>query len=749
MDGINSLQTKNSLFIIFAIIFFSIVCVANNLIPFYSLPTQGQAFWAVGFAQSIANGPLMSVHATNFGIPYGADIAFGLSAVLPMSFLLRLGVNPANSYAFIFIAYLLLAFYSAYKIGLRFNLNKFLSVCTAALWLISPVIIQHANYSMLSLGMALLPYYFLSLLFVVQRSQSQSVFFNILFCFFYYALAMLISVFMDGYTFVMIAVLNTSYLLYCTFYNRGRGVSSLVAPAIIHILSLTLAYFLYTTFIGKSGYEPQELDFFRGWGIDLSFLIMPTSGIFWLFDFLHLSVHRTEQQFYGDNSVWRTSFILPSLICFILLFKISGRKKISSFSLFLMLIFLFSLYFSLGPSLKFFTTKPFNNFADTPLMSADKAMFATGTGWISQHIPGFKVMRAAYRWIALSFFMLWCLIILALAKIDKLRTSLIIIIGTIVLYFPDLTVMQAGAVRNYEAFSSIDQQVVRPLKTSLATSDVVAFVPFGNDFIVNYLASELKIKAYNIGGDKNLNQSMLSWPENLLTLKGALSSDKAGRIISLLSRGEADAVVIPYFDLLWSAHIWPCKMANTPAEVKAIYPDFSCPAEKHKQLQPIIDQLLQLDFISVTSTPLYSVLKLNNTPVIYPVSFQSNSLQKYRVLGDGWYYPENGGVWSSGKAKLMFSLPSGENQHYTLRVWFTVYSASKSTPKKVLFINQNSKAEQTLISEGHDEHVDLTFSREEDAIVNVAVVNPSSPSFFNQNDKRVLGVYLTKIEQRP
>src|SRR3546814_110138 len=86
-----------------------------------------------------------------------------------------------------------------------------------------------------------------------------------------------------------------------------------------HIASFLFAYVLFSTYIGQSSFSPQPIDAFRGWGLDLSFLAIPTQGILWLPDLLGLSLERSNELYFGDSSVWKTTYALP-----ILLFGLAG-----------------------------------------------------------------------------------------------------------------------------------------------------------------------------------------------------------------------------------------------------------------------------------------------------------------------------------------------------------------------------------------------------------------------------------------
>ena len=145
----------------------------------------------------------------------------------------------------------------------------------------------------------------------------------------------------------------------------------------------------------------------------------------------------------------------------------------------------------------------------------------------------------------------------------------------------------------------LDTELLDDLRGTLKPQERVAFLPFGNDFIINYLASQLDLRAYNIGGDKNLAQARLAWPPTLLEFPMLqVDSGFVPRVHALLQR-DADAVVLPYFDMLWAAHHWPCGEQHLA----------KCPPEIAADLAPTVRALQVLPGLSVTLRPLYAVVR--------------------------------------------------------------------------------------------------------------------------------------------
>src|SRR3546814_3575679 len=105
-----------------------------------------------------------------------------------------------------------LAMYSAYRIARGLGATRLHSVVGSTAWISTPIVWAHAGYSMVSLGISLLPFYFLAAikLFLI---ESPTTHFTPKTVALYFA-ATILSVFMDGYTFMMFAVGASILLLY-------------------------------------------------------------------------------------------------------------------------------------------------------------------------------------------------------------------------------------------------------------------------------------------------------------------------------------------------------------------------------------------------------------------------------------------------------------------------------------------------------------------------------------------------------
>jgi len=179
----------------------------------------------------------------------------------------------------------------------------------------------------------------------------------------------------------------------------------------------------------------------------------------------------------------------------------------------------------------------------------------------------------------------------------------------IVSNLPHLQIKWIGDKANRNMFFQIDADLVSDMVGVLQKGELVAFLPYGNDFLVNYLAPRLDIHTYNIGGDKNLVEARKHWPRTMqLFQMNQIDAGFTERVLLLLARHEADAVVLPYIDMLWAAHNWPAPLVNK------------------EKLAPVIAGLKASSSVSVNERKYYAVVRAQgrfdeNTQSLPPISY--------------------------------------------------------------------------------------------------------------------------------
>jgi hypothetical protein len=569
------------------IVLVALVAAVYGSIPFYSAPMIGQLMWVSSFAQSFANDGWLSIFAHNFGYPRPASMAFGLPGALVEGVLLQVApLHATDAYSFMTIAYLALAAWGAIRFAEQLGLRYRAGLLAAAVWLTMPMIWAHAGYSMLSIGIALLPFYLGQSLRVLRTDGARIS--ALVATTAAFAATAILSVFMDGYTFVMFALATAVFLAYDAISNRSKLRRVMLVSLPICTFGFAIAYVLYSSFLGFTATPPEPLDFFRGWGVDVTMLIFPTKGLFWFWDHAGLGLDRNDAFYYGDPSVWTTTFsLLVGLFGCVGLY-VARRQK---FAYAFFVIAIIGLYFALGPSLKIHSLRPHAAIVAgqfSPLMPAANAIMPTGSGFFSEHVPGFKNMRASYRWMALGLVGLWALFAMLIGELDRrgrAGIALALVALTIVSNLPKHGVTAPASVVNppverlklraphhwRESLLNIDETIAASFKQRIPPGSVVAFFPQSNDFLAGYLAAEANVKAYNAGGDKNVEIARSAWPVNIRTLFASFPEHLGPSIEQTLAAHDANYVVLSFVDLLWDAHEWP----PTPASVEAAKVRFS------------------------------------------------------------------------------------------------------------------------------------------------------------------------------
>ena len=720
----------------------------NGAIPFVLMPTSGQALWSMGFAESLAQGPIWQLRADNFGLPRAAPIAFGLAGILPASIFLRLGFDPSEAYAFAAMGFLTLGSFACWRLCRRFGVGEFAALLAVVTWMSMPMIWQHVGYSVLSWAFAILPLYFWAILCLL-GPESQPPGEGQLRVRFAYVGTVVLAVFMDGYNFIMFFCCASAIFLhaYVRHTNKRRYLGRIVLP--LHLASFVLAYVLFALYFGESEFSRHPDEAFRAWGLDLSFALIPTAGSLLLPDLLGLSVVRTNDIFFGDSSAYKTTFALP-IICVGIAAWMFLRNR-SSLANALMIVAFLSFYMSLGPSFKFFSTKP-DDWASVA-MPAEFALGPTGTNWITTHLPGFNVMRSAYRWMAPCIFSLWLLVCIAIAN-SRRPYAFFWLVGLVVvsaLHIPrpahlNVYVNARGMV------VSVENDLVTSLKQDIQKNELVAFVPWGNDFLVNYLASRVEFRTFNVGGDKNLANARPSWPEEMQGLGQPFAKTHIYGALLLLQNTETDAFVIPYFDLLQSAEKWliPSDRNNAnrdrPAYAEAIV------------------ALKELPFLEVTERATYAVVRLKSGQTsdvlnrtlakqlyggaVFPVDFGTRQPDARRFLRSGWHDDEAEHVWSTGTAEFVVPPITGCSEtNCAVEIAFTVFAATPDRPVKVQFSRSGSDTtwNHDMTSTQNGVH-NVTIPVEDPSTyqtISIEVPEATSPKkLHGAQDGRVLGIAI-------
>ncbi|WP_176487433.1 hypothetical protein [Candidatus Regiella insecticola] len=516
----------------------------------------------------------------------------------------------------------------------------------------------------------------------------------------------------------------------------------------VHVISFALAYILFSTFIGKVSFDKYSIDFFRGWGLDISFIAIPTRGIHWLPDWLGISVPRNAGMYFGDSSVWITTFSLPIILAGLLAWRLA--KKQLKIATGILLVAIFGFYMALGPSLKINSTKPKSFGLQSKSMPAILAVVPTGNAWISEKLPGFNVMRASYRWSALGIFAFWLLVMIYMARTDKIGKTLwvFVLLSLIILNLPNLPRHWQHNIKTRIQFNQIDQDLVTVIRQQIKPGEIVAFLPWGNDFFANYLAPKAGFRTFNIGGDKNLQDAMTQWPAGMKALKKELDLKKASSALKMLIDGTADVLVVPYFDMLWAAHSWPTTI------------------KKDIRFSPFFAALSNSSILSITDTDFLATIRLRPefignenrekltrtvlNKIDYPMILSPNLKYSTFVLVQGRHTLEAHHVWSQANAKLTLTIPKECDERQCFAVLkFGVYSANLQRAVTVNFESVGSHWNKKIVatSSSLQELIIPLSNQSGRQDISISIPNATSPkALANSSDPRILGIALRQID---
>lgn len=594
---------------VFGLCFF---LVLYGALPSIGMPTLGQALWSSSFAQSFANHGLFDFYADNIGAPGSAAMAFGLAGAWVQSLLIRIGLFPADAYSLMYALWITVAYAAAYNLALRFCANRKLSLIAAIAWIGMPVCWGHTAFSMLALGVLLLPLYFLSVVRLCDsanealREYISKATFHCLCC--------ILAVFMDGYTFMMFAVGSLSLTGLRFILDKDARLVLLKKCMPVHLCSFAFAYIFYTYYVGASYADGNYNGYFSFTGLNLFSLLVPQQGASWIFDILNLGVPST-----GDIRI--TAFSAPILFLAVYMaLKLKGG--VAKLSVSVVCVSIIALFLSFGPHLQFprLSQVDFSNISTSlTVFSLEKFyLIPTGSELLYKYLPGFNSMRVTSRWVALAIFMLWFFVVINLRSIVSVdKKFALFLLLSIAMCTPNLASWMDYSVRQRALFLEVESKFVSPLGDLIEKDEVVAFVPWTNDMVVPYAASRGGYVALNVAGDKNILSAKSNWPMNFaslghMLLKSITVADTP-KVVSILMSGEADVVVIPKVKNLLSLEDLPClaisKKDEGLSKVKPRGEGFICPGQMMAYDPAVVGVLRSDSRISVLESEYFTLVR--------------------------------------------------------------------------------------------------------------------------------------------
>jgi hypothetical protein len=374
--------------------------------------------------------------------------------------------------------------------------------------------------------------------------------------------------FLDGYAFVM--GMLVTIVIFGLWASQRVGWRT-AGSALLAVLAATgAAYFCYERYIPGGGYAKSSIDLFRSMGLDVTSLVRPSTFIWWA----KLTNHPLNTAaLWGDGSNSVGNYVGLGCALLALLAIIACWRSNRGWVLGLLALGLIGLVMSLGPSLKVGATRPplaAEVTYQSYLMPKQDGIIELPTTLLDEHAPGITQMRATYRWFLLTR---WSLIALATLGVQELlvrsRRSkhpwpAVLAVGLLAcLSVAELMPAPSARLHTFRAGENqrlAMERVATELKSALPARSLVAYVVGGvspaSDYLASFLTPRANLRSYNIGDDKGLLLSKAHWPASVSkVIQGP--NVLATNVEPVLVNHLADAIIVPKFDLRWSAYSWP------------------------------------------------------------------------------------------------------------------------------------------------------------------------------------------------
>lgn len=527
--------------------------------------SQARWFMARGLMEcgSLSVGDLAQARCPLIGADGGGSIANGVLFVGVGAAVRRLGVDVDIAYVLTAAAFMGVALWGAFGLGRRVGLGRPVALGVAALYLASPSLVGLHGFGSTFWGVALVP----AVVHVSLRAASEILAARWIARVAWAAAwvgAILAMLLLDGYGYVM-AQFVAGLLILGTALREWRRARSWLA-VVAFLVANGIAFLVYRQIVSGAGdWARSPIDLFRSMGADLATLVIPSPAIWWS--------DRSPWQvdpgvLWGDGSNATYNYLGLGIVALAVLGVVLARKT-APLVLPLAAITLLALVMSFGPSLKVSEVRgplevPVT--FDSYLMPADDAVMTLPTQWVYESVPGFSSMRATYRWVAVARL---GLLLLAGAGVQALwrrrpeaasRVALVALVGVAVLEAsPSYPAMLGRYADNASMAARFEADVLDVMREAVPRGSRVVYAPNAvseNDYLANYLSPMLGVTSYNIGGDKALEDAMARWQPDIRAL---LFEEEpfASAAAEVLESGKVDMVVIPFFDLRWSATAWP------------------------------------------------------------------------------------------------------------------------------------------------------------------------------------------------
>jgi hypothetical protein len=537
-----------------------LVLLAHGVLPGY-VNDQSTAYLTEGAikCEHALGLHIVSTRCHAYGDPLGYPLLINVPVILLGAVLMWLpGVGAGTAYWLSLASFDAVALAGGYGLARRLGASRAVALWAAFLYLVSPTIIGMRAFPGTFSGYALLPAYALADLFLfdeLTRPRSRRLAVVVV----AYALLRGFVLFMDGYSFVLSALISVC-LWIAWAWRQARGRRAWLVAAVL-LAANAFAYVLYN--VNSPGAFPaNKLGLLRSMGLDVVSLFKPTAYLW----FAHIgSFSWNPAGLWGDGTNVTYNYIGFVSVALAVFALWRTRQR---YALAFAAAGLIALVLSLGPAVKIDS----RNVAPagrpttvTPyLMPSSQATAELPWDHLFSALPGVKSMRATYRWFGitrLALVLLAALGVERLARRKETRWRALAVIAAAAATFellPNLPFLLGYYRSNARQMDRATAVLGAELRALTKPSERVFFLNYDgthNDFIVNYLAPFARLRAYNAGGDKDAIFAESHWPSDVFNLAGATVTP--GAVYTALRQGNLDAVILPYFHLRWTAYQWP------------------------------------------------------------------------------------------------------------------------------------------------------------------------------------------------
>lgn len=548
-----------------------------GLVPNRQISSLGINLITIGQGQSLALSGF-NLYLPHMGYPFGAPVVFGLPFTLVSGFIIALtGVSPYLAYILTAILFLAVAVTGCVLLLRQLGASMPVALIFTFLFYGSPFMWGHLSYGQLPFAFALLPAYLLLDKTLLERLYHPDRRWRVVIVWtLIYGAARIVSLFMDGYSFVIWGLASGIIFLWYGYQSLRvrRFVPVIVSFAILAIGS-GAAYLMYGAYVpGGSEYDVMPIDMFRAMSVDLMTLFVPQRPPYAL-SWLGLpDAFYQAGFFYGDGSNIAYNYLGYGLIISLAGYLIWLRRR-SRFETALLAAAAIAFVLSIGPSLKINSQRAEPKPPDAPwlyedyLMPADEAIMSLGSDFIYTEVPGINIMRAVYRWLLLPKLALIVIGALFAERLLRQRRYVIfaLVIGvSLVETLPPVPSFARQYERNYAQLQALDADVVAPLREHVQPGDRILFFTssLDNDYLASYLGPQLGAYSYNVGGDKNTLIAFEHWPDGVRAVRWEVYVNEY--VTQMFQDDELDWFIIPFFNLRRHSYSWP----PSPAEVEEI-----------------------------------------------------------------------------------------------------------------------------------------------------------------------------------